>query len=502
MESGASYRVKTDSTSTQSARDELYRMLPSVGDLLLSAPMQRLLLSRSHNSVVHAARSVLQQMREEIAQGAHSRDTLFDAVANLPIAIERELNRPPRFSLRPVINATGVILHTNLGRAPLSELALRHLVEVAAGYCNLEFDFDTGERGSRDVHVESLILALLAKNAGTADAASNHRAIVVNNCAAATFLALHALAMGREVIVSRGELVEIGGGFRIPEILAESGAVLKEVGTTNRTRLSDYQSAISPNTGLILRVHRSNFSMEGFVEQPGLRELIELGKCAGIPVFHDQGTGLIQALESLGVDGEPLFLESLHLDCDLVAASGDKLLGGPQCGILVGRTELVNRIRANPLFRALRVDKLTYAALEATLAAYLSGSLESIPILRMLSLSAREIRDRCEQIVSRINSRGLAAEVIPAESVIGGGSAPRVRLDSFAVTLRHENLSADDLLAALRHADPPIVGRIADDRVLLDLRTVDSGSDGALIGALNCLRQPEPTFVDEARGLQ
>jgi L-seryl-tRNA(Ser) seleniumtransferase len=476
-------------------------MLPSVGDLLLAEPLQRLLESRPRQSVVYSARAVLKRIRDEIAQGVHSRETLSDVVASLPAAIEGELNRPQRFSLRPVINATGVLLHTNLGRAPLSEQALQHLVEVAAGYCNLEFDLDSGERGSRDVHVESLILALVAKNAGLADAAATRRAIVVNNCAAATFLGLHALARGREAIVSRGELVEIGGGFRIPEILAESGAILKEVGTTNRTRLSDYEGALSPDTGLILRVHRSNFSMEGFVEQPALRELIALGQRAGVPVFHDQGTGLVQPLESPGIDGEPTIGDSLDQGCDLTAASGDKLLGGPQCGILVGRAELIDRIRANPLFRALRVDKLTVAALEATLAAYLSGSLESIPLLRMLRVPARQICERCEQIVGRIVATGLKVEVVPVESVMGGGSAPRAHLESFALSLRHGDFCADELLAALRHGDPPIVGRIADDFVLLDLRSVDPAFDATVIEALNSLQQPEPKLADEARSV-
>ncbi len=493
--------MKIDSTSHQTARDEMYRMLPSVSDLLLAEPIAQLLPSRSHDVVVNAARAVLDRLRDEIAVDAHSQKTLSDAIANLPAAIASQLSRPLRFSLRPVINATGVVLHTNLGRAPLSRQALDHLVRIASGYCNLEFDFKSGERGSRDVHVESLLLAVLGRNAGIADPASTHRAIVVNNCAAATFLALHALAKDREVIVSRGELVEIGGGFRIPEILAESGALIKEVGTTNRTRIEDYERALSTNTGLILRVHRSNFSMDGFVAQPGLRELIALGTRAGISVFHDQGTGLMQPLESLGIDGEPTLHDSLRQGCGLVAASGDKLLGGPQCGILAGRRELIDPIRANPLFRALRVDKLTYAALEATLAAYLADRSESIPIQRMLALTASEIRHRCEEIVRWISAADLKAEVIPVESVVGGGSAPRARLGSFAISLRHANLCADDLLAALRRAELPVVGRINEDLVLLDLRTVDPASDTALAEALNRLPHSEPKPVHEARSL-
>ena len=311
-------------------------------------------------------RAVLSRVKREIAEGQHTHASLNDRLAGLHLAVAGEIERDKRYSLRRVINATGVILHTNLGRAPLSVSAIEHMVEIAAGYSNLELDLETGERSRRDVHAEELLLRLLSVKTRSIDedsADSTKAAVVVNNCAAATFLALNSLAEGAEVIVSRGELVEIGGGFRIPEILAKSGARMREVGTTNRTRLVDYENAISAETGLILRVHQSNFSIEGFTERPTLQELVALGKRKNVAVFNDQGTGLVSSLEDPGVRAEPTLLDSFRVGVDLIAASGDKLLGGPQCGLLVGRVELIDRIRRNPLLRAFRVDKLTYAAL-------------------------------------------------------------------------------------------------------------------------------------------
>ena len=479
--------------------EDLYRMLPSVNDLIQVEDIRVLLHRRSHEAVVNAIRSILDGLREEIAAGIHTTSRLKQHLEALPISIADELSRAFPFSLRPVINATGVILHTNLGRAPLSKTALDHMVHVAGGYSNLELDLESGERGTRDVHVERLILGLIGSKAAVGNLTDTHRAIVVNNCAAATFLALHALASGKEVIVSRGELVEIGGGFRIPEILKASGALLKEVGTTNRTRLVDYEDAISTNTGLILRVHQSNFSMEGFVARPALAELVAVGGRAQVPVFEDQGTGLMDALEPYGVQGEATLIDSVASGCDLVAASGDKLLGGPQCGILVGRKDLVERIRRNPLFRVLRVDKLTYAALEATLADYLSDSPELIPTVRMLRAESHEIKTRCERIVSQLNEPGLDVDVVSVQSLIGGGAAPRATLQSYALSLRHSSLGANSLLLALRRLDPPVIGRISDDRVLLDLRTVDPESDAFLVRILNdrLLVEPIPVAAKE-----
>jgi L-seryl-tRNA(Ser) seleniumtransferase len=317
-------------------------------------------------------------------------------------------------------------------------------------------------------------------------------AVVVNNCAAATFLALNSLVEGAEVIVSRGELVEIGGGFRIPEMLAKSGAHLREVGTTNRTRLADFENAISSNTGLILRVHQSNFSIEGFTERPTLQDLVALGKRKGVPVFNDQGTGLISSLEDLGVRAEPTLLDSIQLGVDLIAASGDKLLGGPQCGLLVGQVDLIERIRKNPLLRTFRVDKLTYAALEATLIDHLSEKTDSVPIVKMLRASPLEILRRCEWVAGQVCSGDLFAEAVPVLSLIGGGTAPTARLQSSAVSLRHSTLQPQALLRALRQVEPPVIGRISGDTVLLDLRTVEPEFDVALV---SLLRQTAQTAI-------
>lgn len=466
------------------AADALYRMLPSVNELLLTAGLAQASSRLGHGRVVEALRRSLDRAREQIAQGLHTAASLQRLLDELPSRVAGEVNRDSQFSLRRVINATGVILHTNLGRAPLSQASLDHLREIAAGYSNLEFNLDNGERGRRDAHVESLLLALLDKT-GSANLSQTHRAVVVNNCAAATFLALHTLARGKQVLVSRAELIEIGGGFRIPEILAESGALLREVGTTNRTRVADYEKAITPETGLILRVHQSNFAIEGFVERPELADLVALGQRAGIGVFEDQGTGLVESLEPYGVHGEPTFAGSVDKGCDLVAASGDKLLGGPQCGILAGRRELVERIRTNPLFRTFRADKLNYAALEATLIQYLYGDPEAIPVIRMLRLPQDEIRRRCERIAGAVRHDCVAVEVVDAESVIGGGTAPKSRLPSCAIALKHTRLDAASLLRALRQLDLPIIGRIEDGRVLLDLRTVEPEFDGHLIQSLS-----------------
>lgn len=471
------------------ATDPLYRMLPSVNQLLLHPAVAEWVSTSGHNRAVHSIREALDRTRREISDGLYSSTSLKKIIKDLPAHIAEAMGQRGPFSLRPVINATGVLLHTNLGRAPLSPRALDHLVEIAKGYSNLEFDLERGERGKRDVHVESLLLELLDRTAER-DLSQTHRAIVVNNCAAATFLALHALAREKQVLVSRGELVEIGGGFRIPEILQESGAVLREVGTTNRTRVSDYENAITSETALILRVHRSNFSMEGFVEQPSLQELVALGQGAGICVFEDQGTGLVVSLEEIGARGETTLAHSIGKGCDLVAASGDKLLGGPQCGILVGRKDLIDRIRKNPLFRAFRADKLNYAALEATLVQYLYGDPQSIPVVRMLHAPQDELRRRSEAIVSSLKGPSLTAEVVFMESVIGGGTAPKSKLPSHGLAVSRAGTDASTLLRALRQSDPPIIARVEADRVLIDLRTVEPELDLVLVATLSRVLNP------------
>src|SRR5579863_4711119 len=404
MKMNAAEQSNRRTTRLHTESNPLYRMLPSVHELLQSSSLAETVARAEHDRLVKSARRVLERLRDEITQGLHSESTLKLAINELPDETGDENRRGIPHSLRPMINATGVILHTNLGRAPLSRKAIENISAVAAGYSNLEFDLTRGERGLRDVHVESHLLALLGEAAGM-DLKPTHRAIVVNNCAASTFLALHALARGKEVLVSRGELVEIGGGFRIPEILEESGAVLREVGTTNRTRIADYERAASANTGLVLRVHQSNFSMDGFVERPPLDEVVSLGRRLSIPVFEDQGTGLLQSLQAYGIAGEPTLAGSVGAGCDLVAASGDKLFGGPQCGMLIGKREIIDQIRKDPLFRTYRVDKLSYAALEGTLQHYLSGALDEIPILRMIQRSAHDIAARCEQVTAAIGNR-------------------------------------------------------------------------------------------------
>lgn len=484
--------MENSKSNNGSETSNLYRLLPSVNDLLLTPDVATLLEVHSRSAVLDSSRAVLSRIKQQISDGRHTEGSLMMLLSSLDVAIADELRHTERFSLRRVINATGVILHTNLGRAPLSTSALKHISETAAGYSNLEFDLENGERSRRDTHAEQLLLRVLKAKAGvtTGQTPDAPRAVViVNNCAAATFLALNSIAESTEVLVSRGELVEIGGGFRIPEILAKSGARMREVGTTNRTRLADYESAISPETGLILRVHQSNFSIEGFTARPALDELASLARRRNIPLFDDQGTGLLFSLDELGVSLEPTLIDSFRFGSDLIAASGDKLLGGPQCGLLVGRADLIERIRKNPLLRTFRVDKLTYAALEATLMDHLLDRADSIPIVKMLHATSDEISRRCERIAGHLMADSLSVNIAPVQSLIGGGTAPAARLQSSALALRHRLLSPQALLLALRRLDPPIIGRISDDSLLLDLRTVEPDFDAILISLLKQLAQ-------------
>jgi L-seryl-tRNA(Ser) seleniumtransferase len=471
----------------QEAQNRIFRALPSVNELLLMPAWQEFVDTYARPGVLDATRHALAGLRMEIASGRHTEASLRQRVDGLSETVAELLKSHRPYSLRPVINGTGVLLHTNLGRAPLSEAALNHVIEIGQDYCNLELDLESGLRSRRDVHAESLVLCVLRDATAENDESDQRGVLIVNNCAAATFLALNSLAEKGEVIVSRGELVEIGGGFRIPEIMEKSGAVLKEVGTTNRTRIADYEGAISPATALLLRVHQSNFSIEGFAERPSLEGLVAASHRTGIALFEDQGTGLLTSLERFGVRGEPSLRQSFDLGVDLIAASGDKLLGGPQCGILVGRQDLIERIRKNPLLRAFRVDKLTYAALEATLLEHLSDDSASIPIERMLSIPPEELMRRCRAIAGEITSTNLELDVVPVASLIGGGTAPKAVLASCAISVRHVSLAAQELLAALRKLDPPIVGRIEDDAVLLDLRTVAPRFDAVLSLLLNSL---------------
>jgi L-seryl-tRNA(Ser) seleniumtransferase len=470
------------------ANAELYRKLPSVDELLRNPRLAALASQEGQAPVTDAARAVLASLREEISTGRLSADGVDLAFSGLEDAVARQVWSALKYSLRTVINATGVILHTNLGRAPLAASALDHIREIAGSYSNLEFDVETGERGKRDVHVDRLFRKLLDEHAGpnvyagipSREVKPTISTIVVNNNAAAVLLALNTLADAGEVIVSRGELVEIGGSFRIPDVMSKSNALLREVGTTNRTRVGDYEKAITEKTRLLLRVHRSNFQITGFTEQPQIEELVGLARERKIPLLEDLGSGALFDLRSVGVNGEPSVLDSLRQGVDVVSYSGDKLLGGPQAGMLSGRSDLISRMRSNSLFRALRVDKLTYAALEATLLAYVKGEHDAIPTVRMMRLSKEEIGSRAEAVAKRLLSSKLFVEVLDGESVIGGGAAPSAVLPTRLLAITCEAINADELSARLRASDPPIIARVEEGRVLLDLRTVFPEQDEAV----------------------
>lgn len=481
------------------AQAEIYRELPGVDELLREPAIAVLVAQEGQSAVAEACRIVLQHLRREIATGRLEANTLALAVANVSDAIRAELRRALSYSLRPLINATGVILHTNLGRAPLGQAAIDHIQETATAYSNLEFDLITGERGKRDVHVDRLFQKLLSEydvellptepfdsaqgrltTTPVPKQAARVSTIVVNNNAAAVLLALNTLAEGGEVIVSRGELVEIGGSFRIPDVMGKSGAVLREVGTTNRTRIADYERAINERTRLLLRVHRSNFEITGFTEQPELNELAALAQKHKLPLMEDLGSGALFDLRSVGINNEPGVLDSLRTGVHIVTYSGDKLLGGPQAGLISGREDLIKKMRGNSLFRALRVDKLTYAALEATLLAYVKRDYSAIPALRMMELTKSDIAGRAEKLGSRLKALGLKVETIDGESLVGGGSAPSATLPTALLAVACQHLTANDLAARLRGSNPPVIARVEDGRVLFDLRTVFPEQDDVL----------------------
>ena len=463
------------------SKSELFRALPSIDELLRTPAISLLAEAHGATAATDSVRGVMARLREEISSGLLDAASLQIALDGLPGAIETQLRKSLSHSLRHVINATGVILHTNLGRAPLAPAALDRIRETASQYSNLEFNLETGERGKRDVHVDRLFRKLLA------EAHSDVSTIVVNNNAAAVLLALNSLADGGEVIVSRGELVEIGGSFRIPDVMAKSGARLREVGTTNRTRIADYENAINDQTRLLLRVHRSNFEISGFTEQTSVTELAELARRRNLPLMEDLGSGALVDLRNFGLRDEPNVLDSLRAGVDVVTYSGDKLLGGPQAGILSGRSDLIARMRTNSLFRALRVDKLTYAALETTLLAYVKRDVDAIPTLKMMNLSQAEIGQRAEALGEKLRSgtRKIQFEIIDGESVVGGGAAPSSTLPTRLLALTCEGLSADELLTRLRNSDPPIIARVEEGRVLIDLRTAFPEHDLVVVDALS-----------------
>jgi L-seryl-tRNA(Ser) seleniumtransferase len=432
--------------------------------------------------LVALTRGALAELREEISPvGKHVPQT--STVEFEPAAVEQriaeEAERLLAGSLQTVINATGVVLHTNLGRAPLAMGAVERIRQAATRYSNLEYDLKAGTRGTRDVHTSQLIALLCGAES----------AIVVNNNAAAVYLVLAALARGGEAIVSRGELIEIGDGFRIPEIMAQSGTILCEVGTTNRTKLSDYERAINKNTRIILRVHRSNFKMVGFSAQPELKDLCALGRRKKIPVYEDLGSGCLADLREHGV-AEPVVKESFAAGADIVSFSGDKLLGGPQAGIIAGRRELIAKIRRHPMFRALRVDKMTIMALDFVLLNYIVGALDEVPILRMIRASATEIGERANRLAAELSRRIPATiakfEVRNANSVIGGGSTPGQSLPTRAIVIKVANLSANGVESRLRRpkSGTPVITRVEKNLVWLDLRTVFPDQEATLADAL------------------
>jgi L-seryl-tRNA(Ser) seleniumtransferase len=440
------------------------RALPSVNTLLESEAFRPLLDRAPRPLVADAVRQTIDAARGE-PRGAPSGDEEWAA------AVSATLARTTRPSLRAVLNATGVVLHTNLGRAPLAPAAIAAIERVASGFSNLEFDLERGERGSRYVHCA----ALLRELTGAEDA------LVVNNCAAALVLVLNTLAADREAIVSRGELVEIGGSFRIPDIMGKSGTRLVEVGTTNRTRLEDYQRAIGPHTGAIVKVHRSNFAVAGFVAEATVPELASITTPRAVPVVHDLGSGLLLALDQYGLDGraEPTARQAVADGAAVVTMSGDKLLGGPQAGIILARRDIADALRSNPLARAFRVDKLTLAALEATLALYRdpARALHEIPALAQLTATVPSLRERATRIVAALG----AGDVVESTASVGGGAFPTARIPSIALAFDGNVVALEE---RLRSGEPAVIARIADGRLLVDLRTIRPLEDGPLTAAL------------------
>ena len=442
------------------------RTLPSVGALLESDDVRPLLGRAPRSIVVDAIRAAIEHARRSPERAPRDAGEWSRAIAN-------ELGSRDRLRLGPVVNATGVVLHTNLGRAPLARAALDAIRVTSEGFSNLEYDLECGTRGSRYDHCR----ALLRELTGAEDA------LVVNNCAAALVLSLDHVAGGREAIVSRGELIEIGGSFRIPDIMAKSGARLVEVGTTNRTHIADYADAVGPRTGAIVKIHRSNFTVDGFVAEAGTAALAELAAERGLPLLHDLGSGLLAPLDSIGLSGEPTAREVVRDGATLVLMSGDKLLGGPQAGIIVGKADVIGALAKNPLTRALRVDKLTLAALQATLMLHLDPSvaMREVPVLSMLAATTESLAMRGRAVIDRLHRAGADASLVETRASVGGGAFPTASIPSVALSVTAD---ATALEQRLRRGATPVIGRILDGRLLLDLRSVLPHQDGMLTDAV------------------
>src|SRR5579884_857187 len=458
--------------------DNLFRQLPSVNDVLAVGSVQDLSRDHSHELIVTAVRAELADLREQIRHGiAMDGQSTADVVASRVVS---RLGHEMRPKLRAVINATGIVLHTNLGRSPVAEEAAKAAYEAARGYLNLELDLDSGKRSSRQIAIREWVCRLTGAESATA----------VNNNAAATVIVLRTVAMGKEVVISRGQLIEIGGSFRIPDIMGVSGAILREVGTTNITRLSDYERAIGPNTGALLQVHSSNYRISGFTKSVALAELTALGKKYGLPVIDDIGSGALVDLARFGLQGEPMARASIAAGADLVLFSGDKLLGGPQAGIIAGRKEWIQKIEKEPLMRAFRLDKMTLAALEATLRLYLNEAhaLREVPVLSLLGTSLEELRRRAEQLAEQLRGLSGLTAVTTTEDVayVGGGSLPDQSMKSWVVEIEAGSLSDAELARRLRLGTPAVMARLRNGKLVLDVRTIFPHQEGQLIEAVRC----------------
>lgn len=459
---------------------ELLRNIPSVEEIMQQSEVVALVKKFPRPLVVRAVRQVTHELRQKILKSA-DKSAAFDlTLSDLVILIKQEVKKQSTLSLKHVINATGVVLHTNMGRAVLSEPAKQAVAEVLKGYSNVEVDAETGKRGSRYFHVAGLLTQLTGAEAGFA----------VNNNASAVFLALNTLAKGKEAIVSRGELIEIGGSFRMPEIMSLAGVKLVEVGTTNKTHFKDYEEAITEETGLLLKVHPSNYQIKGFTEEVSLEELVKLGEKYGLPVMYDAGSGAFIDFVSIGCPEEPSIQKAVATGVDVTTFSGDKLLGGPQAGLVVGKKEYIEAMKKNHLTRVVRIDKMTLAALEATLRIYLDEEdpVERIPVLQMLTASAKQLEPKAVQLADKLKKSVKAdIQVIDTTSEAGGGSLPTLQLPTKAVAVKLPKLSPTAAEKRLHDGEPPIFVRIADDRLVFDVRTILPGEDDIIVDALKKL---------------
>ncbi len=467
--------------SDASENHRVLRLLPSVDEVLGTEAGRKMVSEIGRKRTTSLAREAVESVRSEIRITDNRKIfTGENLLAETEAKLHNAGNNEKNSGLRRVINATGVIIHTNLGRAPLSENAKRAVFEEASGYCNLEYDVETGKRGRRGASAEKLL----------AEICGAESALIVNNCAAAALLVLSVFAHGREVVVSRGELVEIGGDFRVPDVLTQSGATLREVGTTNRTKLSDYEKAIGDNTALVLRVHPSNYRITGFTEKPSITELADLAHQNRILLYEDAGSGAIFDMSEYGLVDEPVISRSIAAGADIVTFSGDKLLGGPQSGLIAGRRDMIEQLRKHPLYRALRVDKMIYAALGATIKSYLQETaLTEIPVLSMLSADTHNLAERTRTFAKSLlkaigTNSDLAVEIIAGSSVVGGGAAPDVRRETMLLALMHGRLSGNELEKSLRMSNPPVIARIMENKVLVDLRTVSESEEVELLEIL------------------